>query len=54
MRWKDRKASTNVEDRRGQKVKTGLVGGGLGTVILILAVFFLGGDPITAFEQSAG
>ncbi len=45
MRWKDRKASTNVEDRRGQKVKTGLVGGGLGTVILILAVFFLGGDP---------
>ncbi len=45
MRWKDRRASSNVEDRRGLSVKQGMVGGGLGTLILVLAVYFLGGNP---------
>jgi len=45
MRWKDRRASSNVEDRRGLSVKQGMVGGGLGTLILVLAIYFLGGNP---------
>ena len=45
MRWKDRRASTNVEDRRGLSAKRGMVGGGIGTIVIVLAVYFLGGDP---------
>ena len=44
MRWKDRRQSTNVEDRRGRTAR-GMVGGGIGSIILILAIYFLGGDP---------
>ena len=44
MRWKDRRQSTNVEDRRG-RTKKGMVGGGIGSIILILAIYYLGGDP---------
>jgi predicted metalloprotease len=44
MRWKDRRQSTNVEDRRGRTTK-GMVGGGVGSIILILAIYFLGVDP---------
>lgn len=45
MLWKGRRQSDNVEDRRGLSVKKGMVGGGLGTIILVLAIYFLGGDP---------
>ncbi len=45
MRWKDRRASSNVEDRRGLSVKQGMVGGDVGTLILVLAIYFLGGNP---------
>ena len=44
MRWKNRRQSTNVEDRRG-RTKKGMVGGGIGSIILILAIYYLGGDP---------
>jgi len=44
MRWKNRRQSTNVEDRRG-RTKKGMVGGGIGSIIIILAIYFLGGDP---------
>lgn len=44
MKWKDREGSSNVEDRRGLSPK-GIIGGGIGTLILILIVYFLGGDP---------
>jgi len=44
MRWKGRRKSTNVEDRRG-KTPRGMVGGGIGTIVIILAIYFLGGDP---------
>ena len=36
MRWKDGERSDNVEDRRGMTVKRGMVGGGIGTLILVL------------------
>lgn len=44
MRWRGRERSENVEDRRalsGGKMAVG----GLGGVVLILLVLFLGGDP---------
>jgi predicted metalloprotease len=44
MRWKGRRKSSNVEDRRG-KTPRGIVGGGIGTIVIILAIYFLGGDP---------
>ena len=51
MRWKDRRQSTNVEDRRGRTTK-GMVGGGIGSIILILAIYFLGGDPTQLINTS--
>jgi predicted metalloprotease len=54
MRWEGRRQSDNIEDRRGMRVsRGGLVGGGLGTVALVLIVMFLGGDP-TAILQGVG
>ena len=44
MLWKGRKGSANVEDRRGLPVK-GAVGGGIGTLLLAVVIYFLGGDP---------
>lgn len=44
MKWRGRKASTNVEDRRGKGSKT-LVGGGLGGLVIVLIIAFMGGDP---------
>ncbi|SDN27733.1 hypothetical protein SAMN04488137_3887 [Fictibacillus solisalsi] len=44
MKWKDRRQSTNVEDRRGMGGKT-LVGGGIGGIVLVLVVLLLGGNP---------
>jgi predicted metalloprotease len=45
MRWKGRRKSTNIEDRRG-KAPRRMLGGGIGTIVILLAVYFLGGDPI--------
>ncbi len=45
MLWKGRRQSSNVEDRRGMSARKGMVGGGLGTIVILLAVYFLGGDP---------
>ncbi|QDH21084.1 KPN_02809 family neutral zinc metallopeptidase [Saccharibacillus brassicae] len=49
MQWKGRKASRNVEDRRGQSGGGGglKVGGGLGIggVVIVIIVMLLGGDP---------
>lgn len=44
MEWKGRRGSKNVEDRRGMGGKT-LVGGGIGGIVMLLIVMFLGGDP---------
>ena len=54
MRWEGRRQSENVEDRRGMRVsRGGLVGGGIGTLVLVLLVMVLGGDP-TAVLQGVG
>jgi predicted metalloprotease len=50
MRWQGGRQSGNVEDRRGMG---GMVaGGGIGTVIIALVVFLLGGDPGTVLQQA--
>lgn len=51
MRYKGRRQSSNIEDRRGAGMgrKVG-VGGGIGTIVIVLLVVVLGGDPETAME----
>ncbi|TYS14055.1 metalloprotease [Rossellomorea vietnamensis] len=44
MKWKGRRGSSNVEDRRGMGGKTIAAGGGIGGIILVLLFTFLGGD----------
>jgi uncharacterized protein len=50
MRWKGRRQSDNVEDRRGQ-VPKGAAVGGLGAIVLVLLVAMLGGDPSQVINQ---
>ena len=52
MRWKGRRSSENVEDRRSAS-RPVLAGGGLIGIILILVVIFLGGDPMPLLKQMA-
>jgi predicted metalloprotease len=51
VRWKGRSQSGNVEDRRGMSPRGMVVGGGLGTIVLVLAVALLGGDPRQILDQ---
>ncbi|MCJ7483800.1 MAG: zinc metallopeptidase [Thermodesulfovibrionales bacterium] len=51
MLWKGRRESSNVEDRRGRAPKV-MLGGGIGTVILVLAIYFLVGDPTQILNNS--
>jgi hypothetical protein len=52
MRYKGRRQSSNVEDRRGMSTgrKVG-VGGGIVTVIIALVVMLLGGDPSQVLQM---
>ena len=45
MRWEGRRQSTNVEDRRQLNAAPVLVGGGLFSIVLLIALLFLGVDP---------
>jgi len=51
MRWGDKERSENVEDRRGMNVSRGMVGGGIGTVILVLAALYFGVDPTVILQS---
>jgi predicted metalloprotease len=52
MRWKGRKESSNVEDRRGMSFKgKGMVGGGIGTIAIVIVVLLLGGDPTSILQN---
>jgi predicted metalloprotease len=50
MRWQGGQQSENIEDRRGMGGPV-MVGGGLGTIVLLLLVWFLGGDPLALLQQ---
>ena len=54
MRWMDRRRSTNVEDRRAFSPGGLAVGGGLGTLAIIVISLLLGGDPRVILDQLPG
>jgi predicted metalloprotease len=46
MRWQMGRRSENIEDRRGMPVGRGAaVGGGIGTLVLVLVALYFGVDP---------
>ena len=55
MRWRGGRRSSNIEDRRGARAPRGVLGGGIGTIVLILAALYFGIDPTPLLEgmQSA-
>jgi hypothetical protein len=52
MLWKGGRESTNVEDRSGLRLGRGVVGGGIGSIILILIGLFFGVDPRNLINSS--
>ena len=52
MRWRGERQSTNIEDRRGISGGRGLaVGGGLGTVLIMILALVFGFDPQNLLQQ---
>ena len=45
MRWRGGRRSTNIEDRRGSRAKRGILGGGIGSIVLVLVAMYFGVDP---------
>ena len=58
MRWKNRRKSRNVVDRRGLRGRGAKVGGGLGAIVLVVIYLFFGGDSdeisrnVQSFQQN--
>ena len=50
MRWRGGRRSSNIEDRRGSRATTGILGGGIGTIVLILVAMYFGVDPTFLIE----
>ncbi len=50
MKWQGGRRSSNVEDRRGMRPRGGLVGGGIGSILLIIAALYFGVDPSFLIE----
>ena len=50
MRIEGREESENVEDRRGMSPR-GVAIGGMGTLVLMLIVWLLGGNPLQLLQQ---
>src|SRR5512137_600619 len=53
MRWKGREQSDNVEDRRGVSGRTIVAGGTVGTIVIALLVWVLGGNPMDVLNNRA-
>jgi hypothetical protein len=56
MRWQGGRRSSNIEDRRGSRAGPRLLGGGVGTIVLILVAMYFGVDPTPLLQgmQSGG
>ena len=57
MRWRGGRRSTNIEDRRGARSGSRVLGGGLGTIVLVLVAMYFGVDPsflIEGMQSSTG
>src|ERR1041385_2817749 len=51
MRWRGERQSTNIEDRRGMSVGRVAIGGGLGTIVIMILALLFGVNPQQLFEQ---
>jgi hypothetical protein len=51
MKWQGRRESKNVEDRRGRPLTGMAVGGGLGTILLVILALVFGADPRALLNQ---
>ena len=51
MLWQGRRESDNVEDARGSGGGRLVMGGGIGTVVLVVLYLLLGGDPQALFNS---
>ncbi len=45
MRWKGREKSRNIEDRRGMSGGKIAVGGSIGSIVIVIIMLLLGGNP---------
>jgi predicted metalloprotease len=55
MRWRTGRRSTNIEDRRGSPARIGVFKGGIGTIVIVLALgYFLGIDPGILLQLTQG
>ncbi len=55
MRWRTGRRSSNIEDRRGRRLRGGAFKGGIGTVVIALALaWFLGIDPQVLLQMQQG
>lgn len=54
MKWQGRQESGNIEDRRGRSTGRMAVGGGIGTIVIVLVVWLLGGDPSKLLNMIPG
>jgi predicted metalloprotease len=51
MRWRGERESSNVEDRRGISTGKVAIGGGLGTLIIVILALLFGADPQQILQQ---
>jgi predicted metalloprotease len=51
MRWRGERQSTNIEDRRGMSAGKVAVGGGLGTIVIMILALLFGVNPQQLLEQ---
>ena len=54
MRWRQGRRSANVRDRRGVRLAGGAGLGGVATLVVVLAVWALGGDPSQVLRLLGG
>ncbi|MEH6544075.1 MAG: neutral zinc metallopeptidase [Porticoccaceae bacterium] len=54
MKWKNRRSSSNIEDRRGSRVSRKAKGGSLGAIVITLIAIYFGVDPQTASQLGSG
>jgi len=52
MKWEGGRRSSNVEDRRGMTGRPAFVGGGLGTIVLVLVALYFGVDPTFLLQNA--
>lgn len=51
MRWRGERQSSNIEDRRGLSAGRVAVGGGLGTIVIMILALLFGVNPSQLLEQ---